>query len=135
MLTVLAALPVIVKYMAPLASLLTLKLLNCAPLPFRFADVFEQLVEDSPLPPYQFTVLTADDDQFPTLNIPPFAQPVFTYLKQVGVVVMLTEPLPVITVQAAPLGVAVGAGVLVRVALATTVAVLVALGAGVSVLV
>src|ERR1041384_499132 len=122
--TVLAALPVMVRYIAPVESLLTVKLFNCAPLPLSTWLSLMQAVTVSLRPPYHLSVFAAVLEPFMTVNMPPHLLAALTYLKQVALVVMANEPPPVMTVGLAhgsePPGVTVGGtGVFVRVAVGT----------------
>ncbi len=97
--TVFALLPVTVTNMVPLASLLTVKLLICAPLPFKVWLLLAQLLVFSLKPPYHRTVLlTVESEGFMTENMAPHRKDVLTYLKQVPVLETVKEPGPVITV-------------------------------------
>lgn len=96
--TVFAALPVMVRYMAPAESLPIVKLFNCAPLPFSVCVSLMQAVTVSLRPPYHLSVFAALLELFMTVNIPPHLLAALTYLKQVPVVEMANDPPPVITV-------------------------------------
>ncbi len=82
--TVFALFVVTVTYIAPVPSLLTVKLLICAPLPFSVALWAAQLLVFSFRPPYHLTTFeTVESEPFITENIPPHLKLVLTYLKQV----------------------------------------------------
>ena len=75
-----------VTYIALFASLATVKLLSCAPLPLSVCVSLMQLVVVSLRPPYHLmTLLTDDDEPFMTENMPPRTNAALTYLKHVPV--------------------------------------------------
>src|SRR5690349_2533526 len=135
MLTVLTWLAVMVTYIALFASLATVKLLSCAPLPLSVCVSLMQLVVVSLRPPYHLTtLLTVESEPFITDHIAPRVKAALTYLKQTPAAGTEYEPPPVMTVGVAhrlPPGVGDGPGVLVGVLVGTGVLVGVFVGTGV----